>query len=142
MKNQTANTQRNVIMAIAFIVFTMTNSFSNPIEAIANNINSVNYNNHYSQLSTSMNRDTVTTKGICYYKVTQTNFRGGATVTIKGSNVELRSVKIYDTYGKEVTMFTKVVKNSVGLIVIDLSKLKTGMYTIKTNSTTNKLYKA
>ena len=99
MKNQTANTQRNVIMAIAFIVFTMTNSFSNPIEAIANNINSVNYNNHYSQLSTSMNRDTVTTKGICYYKVTQTNFRGGATVTIKGSNVELRSVKIYDTSG-------------------------------------------
>ena len=138
MKTQTKHTQRNVIMTIAFIVLTISISFSNPIEAIANSVNFINNHNYSSQLSSSLNRDTVASKGISYYRVNQTNFSVGASIIIKGSKVELKNIEIYNAKGEEVTMLTKVIKSSEGSVVIDLSKLRT----IKTNTITSVFYKS
>ena len=104
--------------------------------------------------------------GVSYYRLKQTDFDGkfenseiksvninsknnfqifpnptNNQITILGKQVELREIVIYNTLGQDVTSLTqKIVKNGEQL-VIDLSKLSSGVYYIKTKTTSNKVYK-
>ena len=62
-------------------------------------------------------------------------------ITIIGNILELEQVKIYNTLGQDVTMFSTQISYDESKIVIDLSDLSEGMYYIQTKTTANKVYK-
>lgn len=60
-------------------------------------------------------------------------------IIIKGNPNELENITLYNTLGQNVTLLTKqTLTNENQLIIIDISKLNTGMYYIKTKTTANK----
>lgn len=61
-------------------------------------------------------------------------------VTIKGSSEELSQIKIYTLLGQDVTSFTDIFTLNEQSKVINVSKLKSGIYTVRTKNTTIKLY--
>ena len=107
--------------------------------------------------------------GISYYRLKQTDFDGNFSfsevrsvniqilknqnsleiypnpaqnqITITGSETELDQLKICDILGVNIIDLTKFTSNNGSKLVIDLSNLNTGMYYIKTKTTTNKVYK-
>jgi hypothetical protein len=106
--------------------------------------------------------------GISYYKLKQTDFDGKfeysklrrvniqqsvnmqieihpnpATnqIIIKGSSNELEEIVLYNTLGQNVTSLTNKDINNENQLVIDISKLNTGIYYVKTKTTANKAYK-
>ena len=105
--------------------------------------------------------------GISYYRLKQTDFDGQFEysqvrstsvklentslkvypnptinqITIKGNESELKEVKIYNTIGQDVTASTQQILNNDTTLVIDLSKLVSGIYYIKTKTTVKKIYK-
>lgn len=106
--------------------------------------------------------------GISYYRLKQTDFDGQYSysqvrsvniknegnaeieilpnptegqITIIGDVFELDQVKIYNTLGQDVTIFTKQKRNGKSKLTIDLLDLAEGMYYIKTKTTANKVYK-
>ncbi|MBT3174008.1 MAG: T9SS type A sorting domain-containing protein [Lentimicrobiaceae bacterium] len=62
-------------------------------------------------------------------------------ITMEGNKAELKEIIIYNTLGQNVTALTKQILINVNQIMIDLSKLDTGIYYIKTKTTANKVYK-
>lgn len=105
--------------------------------------------------------------GISYYRLKQTDFDGqfsyskiksvnienlenlsveifpnptDALITIVGNSLTIEEVKIYNMLGQDVTEFT-ILKNNGENIGADLSKLKIGMYFVKTRSNATKVYK-
>ncbi len=60
---------------------------------------------------------------------------------MEGNKAELKEIIIYNTLGQNVTALTKQILINVNQIMIDLSKLDTGIYYIKTKTTANKVYK-
>ncbi len=62
-------------------------------------------------------------------------------ITIKGSSSELESIVLYNTLGQNVTSLINQVITNETQLDIDMSKLNTGMYYVKTKTTANKVYK-
>ena len=106
--------------------------------------------------------------GISYYRLKQTDFDGqfaysqirsvniesddhykiemypnpsNKRITIVGSKNELEDVIICNSLGQDVTMLTQRVDNNKTKVIIDLTKLSSGIYFVKTKTTTNKIYK-
>ena len=105
--------------------------------------------------------------GISYYRLKQTDFNGkyeystirvvnfeqNATevniypnptnnqITIQANEQELTNIKIYNTLGQDVTNRIKQLSKSDNNVVIDLSSLTSGLYTVRTRTTANKVYK-
>lgn len=107
--------------------------------------------------------------GISYYRLKQTDFDGqfeysnirsvrienplsssveihpnstGNQITVIGDASELKQIKIFNSLGQNITNFiTITTSNEQGSIVIDIAKLNTGIYYIKTKTTAYKVYK-
>lgn len=62
-------------------------------------------------------------------------------ITIVGSLNELEDVTIYNTLGQNVTLLAQQIEKNETQLTIDLSKLNSGSYYIKTRTTANKVYK-
>jgi len=105
-------------------------------------------------------------EGLSYYRLKQTDFNGQYTysnvipvnfettgttniypnpttdkVTMLGNGSELDDIIIYNILGQNVTERVIVIKMNNNTIEIDLSKLNTGTYYIKTKTTANKVHK-
>ena len=61
-------------------------------------------------------------------------------ITIEGNEEELKTIRIFNVLGQEVTKFTNIV-GQVSLFVMDLSALPSGFYTINTRSRVVKVVK-
>jgi len=106
--------------------------------------------------------------GVSYYRLKQTDFDGqfsysqiksveienliNSTITIYpnptsnevniiGSAIELEQIKMYNTLGQDVSTSTIIKELNKGVAIIDLTRLTSGMYYIKTKTTANKVYK-
>ena len=62
-------------------------------------------------------------------------------IIIKGRSNELKEILVYNTLGQNVTSLINQVVTNETQLVIDMSKLNTGMYYVKTKTTANKVYK-
>lgn len=62
-------------------------------------------------------------------------------LTIIGDASELEEVKIYDSYGKDVTNRMKILNRSGNQMSVDLSRLSNGLYFVKTKKVVKKVYK-
>ncbi|MFC2110556.1 T9SS type A sorting domain-containing protein [Bacteroidota bacterium] len=62
-------------------------------------------------------------------------------ITIVGNETELNQLNIFDLLGRNLTKTLISTRKSRNELVINLSELKTGVYFIKTKTTTNKVYK-
>jgi len=105
--------------------------------------------------------------GISYYRLKQTDFDGkyeysairavnleqttteviiypnptNNQITIQANKQELSHIKIYNTLGQDVTNRIKQLSKSDNKVVIDLNSLTSGLYTVKTRTTANMVYK-
>lgn len=104
--------------------------------------------------------------GVTYYRLKQTDFDGkfeyskirsvdiktdnsfkispnpaNNQITITGKQIALEEITIYNTLGQNITKLTQQTIENDGQLVIDLSKLNSGIYYIKTKTTANKVYK-
>ena len=106
--------------------------------------------------------------GISYYRLKQTDFDGQYSyskiesinidrladsqvtifpnptnnrITINGDKRELEQIRIFNMHGKELTNSINIQKVSRTESIINLGKLTTGLYYIKTKTITNKVYK-
>ena len=64
-----------------------------------------------------------------------------STVILTGKSKGFDNITVYNSVGKNVTSFITILKQTETSTIIDISKLTTGFYIIKTKTTTNKLYK-
>lgn len=62
-------------------------------------------------------------------------------ITIAGDLFDINEVTIYNTLGQDMSNLTEQIESSNTKLIIDISKLKSGVYYIKTNSTVSKVYK-
>ncbi len=62
-------------------------------------------------------------------------------IIIKGNKDEISHLEIYNTLGQNVSQMTKIVNSNDYQLDMDISKLSTGMYYIKTKTSSKKLYK-
>ena len=62
-------------------------------------------------------------------------------ITIKGDNSEISEIRIYNMQGQDFSLSVKPVKNGKNSIVVDLSNLPSGMYLLRTQNTTHKVFK-
>jgi hypothetical protein len=131
-------------------------------------VNKINGSGNSSSLLTYKSIDHIPYMGISYYRLKQTDFDGQfsyshiksvnirsegdsrieifpnpteSQITIAGNEYELDYVRIYNTLGQDVTMFTYQINSSKSKLIVDLSELSKGMYYIKTKTTANKVYK-
>lgn len=106
--------------------------------------------------------------GLSYYRLKQTDFDGkfeyshvrsvnieltdhsqiemypnptNNNITIVGNENELEDIIICNTLGQNVTLLTQQIENNKTKVIIDLTKLSSGIYYIRTKTTANKLYK-
>jgi len=106
--------------------------------------------------------------GVSYYRIKQTNFNGSSVysdvksvktetknearvslypnpavdlITIEGNKTELASIRIFNALGQEITGITYNIFNAGEIVRIDISDLKAGFYTIKTNSISTNVFK-
>lgn len=104
--------------------------------------------------------------GVSYYRLKQTDFDGKfeyfdvrsitnttennmkifpnpttKEITITGKEIILEDITIYNTFGQNVTELTQKTVENEGELLIDLSKLNSGIYYVKTKTTANKVYK-
>jgi hypothetical protein len=132
-------------------------------------VNKVDGSGNSSSLLGYVSLDEKPSFGISYYRLKQTDFYGNFSfseiksaniyklenqnslkiypntaenkITLTGSETELHQLKICDILGENITALTKFIINNDSKLIIDLSNLNTGMYYIKTKTTTNKVYK-
>ncbi|MCP4457723.1 MAG: T9SS type A sorting domain-containing protein [Cytophagales bacterium] len=62
-------------------------------------------------------------------------------ITIEGDRFELQQIKIFNLLGQDVTKQTVTIENMESKVAIDLSNLISGVYLVKTKTTTNNVYK-
>jgi len=62
-------------------------------------------------------------------------------ITIEGTPVEIENIRIYNVYGQDVSLFTYTISKDKSKIILDLSKLAEGLYTLKTRTQTKKIFK-
>lgn len=62
-------------------------------------------------------------------------------LTIKGSAAELKTMRLYNLAGQDLTNLIKITAQTNTSMVINISKLETGIYSIKTATTVTKLLK-
>ena len=62
-------------------------------------------------------------------------------ITLEGQKSELSEVRIYSITGIDQTHLTEVIKNDYTIILLDITKLKPGLYYIRTRSLTHKFLK-
>lgn len=62
-------------------------------------------------------------------------------LTITGFNFDLKQFRIFNSLGQDVTTISKITVNELGEISVDFTKLNSGLYFIKTDTITNKIYK-
>ncbi len=62
-------------------------------------------------------------------------------ITIEANKKELEDIKIYNFLGEDVTNKIERISTKDNIEVIDLSNLISGLYTVKTKTTANKVYK-
>ncbi|WP_034057812.1 GEVED domain-containing protein [Lacinutrix jangbogonensis] len=62
-------------------------------------------------------------------------------ISISGDSGELEIVNIYNVLGENVTSNVLFVENNEQKKILDLSKLSSGMYLVRTKTATNKVYK-
>lgn len=105
--------------------------------------------------------------GISYYRLKQTDFDGKYSysqiravnfeqsaaevviypnptnnqITVQANELELSSIRIYNVLGQDVTNQCKQLSKSGNNVVLDLSNLSKGLYSIKTLTATNKVFK-
>ena len=106
--------------------------------------------------------------GVSYYRLKQTDFDGqfeysiirsvtvnkvygnevqiypnptNSQITIQTNKQELSSFRIYNAFGQDVTNKAKQLSKSDNILLIDLSNLVNGIYTVKTATAANKVYK-
>ena len=105
-------------------------------------------------------------KGVSYYRLKQTDFDGRfeyseikrvdiksennieifpnparSFITIVGKEIDLMRISIYNALGLEVTNLTKQDIGNRRQMTIDVTKLSSGIYYMKTKTTVNKVYK-
>lgn len=107
-------------------------------------------------------------RGVSYYRLKQTDFDGQFTysdiqvvnvnkfststvkiypnpgydqVTLEGDLVELSEFRISDVLGNEVSGSVQIIDRMHSEMVLDISRLRTGVYSVKTKSTIQKLVK-
>lgn len=104
--------------------------------------------------------------GLSYYRLKQTDFNGEFEysdiktvnisekdievniypnpakdlITIEGSVLELQDIKLYSAIGKDMSNLVQQKKTTKTLVILDISKLKEGIYYVKTKTTANRLY--
>ncbi|MFT5860051.1 MAG: hypothetical protein ACI865_002159, partial [Flavobacteriaceae bacterium] len=106
--------------------------------------------------------------GVSYYRLKQTDFDGEFSysfirsinidrfenarieifpnpfynqITILGSSAELKVIIIYNALGQNVTQLTEQIVKNETLLVVDLSRLNSGIYYVKTKTTAHKVSK-
>ena len=62
-------------------------------------------------------------------------------IVIEGDKLELEKIKIYNAIEQDITRHISVVERDATRIVLDLEKVDTGIFIIKTKTTVNKVYK-
>jgi len=131
---------------------------------IVTQVNGVGNSSNILSYSTT---DQIPYNGISYYRLKQTDFNGqfeysdiravnfeqtkaevviypnptNNQITIQASEQELQNIKIYNALGQDVTNSTKQLSKSDNSIIIDLSNLANGIYSVRTQTTANKVYK-
>lgn len=131
-------------------------------------LTSVNGAGNSSSLLSYQSTDKRPYSGISYYRLKQTDFDGvfeysrirsvnitsqvnsgikiypnptNSEITIVANILELEEIKIFNTLGQDISIFTTIKEVSEGLTIIDLSSLSSGIYYVKTKTTANKVYK-
>ena len=106
--------------------------------------------------------------GLSYYRLKQTDFDGqfdysqiisvnteltnnsqieiypnptNNNITLVGNKNELEDISIYNTLGQDITLLTQQLEINKSKVIIDLTRLNSGIYYIKTKTTANKVYK-
>ena len=105
-------------------------------------------------------------KGVSYYRLKQTDYdglfiyfeqrsiRNSSTVSVevypssthkqvivKGPASKLENIRIYNELGQDITRHCDIVVQSPSVVKIDISKLNSGVYFIKTGNTANRVFK-
>ena len=62
-------------------------------------------------------------------------------ITVDGKLKEINEVKIYNTIGREMNVYTKLVNGDKTKIVIDISNLNSGMYILRMGDIARVVYK-
>jgi|GEM_PF-894620 len=62
-------------------------------------------------------------------------------ISINGKATELKTLKLFNAAGQDVTKSASIIENSVTGITLDISRLSNGIYTLKTNTTVTKISK-
>jgi len=105
--------------------------------------------------------------GITYYRLKQTDFDGNYTysdikaininllksaiiiypnptngkITIQGNKEEFKNFKIYNVLGQDITTLAETISINETRKTLDLTNLSQGIYTLKTRTNVNKIYK-
>ncbi len=62
-------------------------------------------------------------------------------ITIQGAESALMDIKLYNMLGQDVTNVTKIIVVDATSVMVDLTKLNTGMYLVKTKFISDRIYK-
>jgi len=62
-------------------------------------------------------------------------------LTISGSDIEADQLKLFNALGQELSTQIKIIEKNKNYVIIDISGLSTGMYYLKSGSSTKKVYK-
>jgi len=62
-------------------------------------------------------------------------------ITIHANSTELAEITIYNALGQDITLLALKIENGSSKLVLDVSSLSSGIYYIKTKTTTTKVYK-
>lgn len=62
-------------------------------------------------------------------------------LTIYGSSDELEHITIYNAIGQDVSQLIQYTENSGTKLMLDMTRLKSGVYFIRTKTTANQVYK-
>ena len=129
-------------------------------------INKINGAGNSSQVVSYNTKDYYPYFGVSYYRLKQTDFDGNYSysnmevvnfnklenstvliypnpannqITIEGNAVEIAQFRIFNIMGQDVSKLIKGIKNNYTNINIDLTNLSSGIYTIKTQTASNKV---
>ena len=62
-------------------------------------------------------------------------------IVLSGENSELKNFQIYNIFGENSSNLISIIERFKNKLVIDISKLNSGIYIFKTKNTASKIYK-